>query len=367
MQPHGRGGRGQGGGLDPTCLRGDDSTVAPMPRGNRRRLDVVSLLALGNDDIPSAMALASPGPLRTPVALIIFNRPDLTAQLFAAIRQARPQRLFVIADGPRHEGERALCQATREVINVDWDCELSTTFSDVNLGCKVRPASGIDWVFQQCEEAIILEDDTLPSPSFFYFCQALLERYRDDERVMNIGGTNLDLRPRSGLRPESYHFARYGHTSGWASWRRAWKHFDLGMSLWPELKRAGRIQDLFESRAEQLYWTMLFDAQYEDRMDAWDYQWLFARLVQSGLTAVPSVNMIANLGFRADATHHSAGMPAAWRAARQNHDLHELVHPSTVFQCRDADRHQFAEIVNPRGMAGLALFGLQRLRQTLAG
>jgi hypothetical protein len=314
------------------------------------------------------MALAPPATaLRSPVALLIFNRADLTAQLFAAIRAARPQRLLVVADGPRNPAEAARCQAARDVIQVDWDCQLSTHYSDVNLGCKGRISSGIDWIFSEVEEAIILEDDTLPSPTFFGFCQALLERYRDDERVMNIGGTNLYPHPLPANRPESYYFARYGHTGGWASWRRAWtQHYDVTMAAWPEFKRAGRIKDLFESRAEQLYWTMLFDAQYENRMDTWDYQWLFARLLQGGLTATASVNMVANLGFRADATH-SVAMPKSWYPARRSHDLHELVHPPALLPYREADRHQFEEIFNPRGAAGLALFGLRRLAQTLGG
>ncbi len=309
------------------------------------------------------MALSAPSSaLGAPVALMIFNRADLTAQLFAAIRAARPTRLLVVADGPRNEAERAKCQAARDVIRVDWDCQLSTHYSDVNLGCRGRIASGIDWVFREVEEAIILEDDTLPSPTFFRFCAALLERYREDERVMNIGGTNLYPHPMPPSRPESYFFSRYGHTGGWATWRRAWKHYDVTMSAWPDFKRAGRMKDLFDSRAEQLYWTMLFDAQYEGRIDTWDYQWLFARLVQGGLSAMATVNMVVNLGFRADATH-SVAMPKAWAPARQSHDLHELVHPSVVLPFREVDRHQFDAIFNPRGAAGLALFGLRRLAQ----
>jgi hypothetical protein len=311
------------------------------------------------------MALVPPGTaLRAPVALLIFNRPDLTAQLFAAIRAARPERLLVVGDGPRNAAEAARCQAARDVIRIDWDCQLSTCYSDVNLGCKGRISTGIDWIFSQVEEAIILEDDTLPSPTFFGFCQALLERYRDDERIMNIGGTNLYPRPLPSARRDSYYFARYGATGGWASWRRAWKHYDVKMAAWPEFKRAGRMKDLFESRAEQLYWTMLFDAQYEQRIGTWDYQWLFARLMQGGLSAISAVNMVVNLGFRADATH-SVAMPKSWYPARHSHDLHEHVHPPAVLPLRDADRHLFDEIFNPHGAAGLALFGLRRLAQNV--
>ena len=131
-----------------------------------------------------------------PVALIVFNRPDLTAQVFAAIRNARPAKLFVIADGPRNRAEEEACRAARKAAQlVDWECEVKTNFSDTNLGCGRRPASGLDWVFRQTEEAIILEDDCLPAPSFFSFCESLLEHYRHDARVMHIGGCNFQRQP----------------------------------------------------------------------------------------------------------------------------------------------------------------------------
>src|SRR4051812_24867462 len=144
---------------------------------------------------------------------MVFNRPDLTERVFQAIRAARPKRLLVVADGPRNDAERERCDATRAVIKVDWDCELETNYSDANLGCKRRVGSGISWVFERCEDAIILEDDTLPSPSFFPFCQELLRRYRDDERVMCICGMNLVPEPKA-RGPETYYFSRYGATNG---------------------------------------------------------------------------------------------------------------------------------------------------------
>ena len=134
--------------------------------------------------------------MRTPVVFIIFSRPDLTARVFAEIARARPEKLLVIADGPRpdREGEDAKCAATRAIIErVDWPCEILKNYSNVNLGCGHRPATGLRWVFEQVEEAIILEDDCVPHPTFFRFCEELLEHYRDDERVMHISGDNFDL------------------------------------------------------------------------------------------------------------------------------------------------------------------------------
>jgi hypothetical protein len=303
------------------------------------------------------------GRLETPVALMMFNRPDLTAQVFAAIRRARPRRLLVVADGPRRPDEKARCDEARAQIKVDWDCELLTNYSDVNLGCKRRVASGISWVFEQCEEAIILEDDTIPVDSFFPYCQELLARYRDDERVMCICGMNLF--PRSPARgDETYFFSRYGATNGWASWRRAWKYFDVDMSDWPEFKRSGRIKDLFPTKVEQIFWTMLFDAQYRGKINTWDFQWLYARLANGGLIATPVRNMVVNLGFRADGTHTQRPMPRAFEPATTHHDTWEWIAPRYVIPYREVDDHYF-DIFNPWGAAGLALMRLDGLAQDL--
>src|SRR5512139_3287315 len=171
--------------------------------------------------------------LKTPVAFIIFNRPDTAERVFAEIAKARPPKLLVVADGPRanRSGEAEKCAATRAIIDrVDWDCEVLTNFSDTNLGCKNRVSSGIDWVFEQVPEAIILEDDCLPHPTFFRFCEELLERYRDDERIGMISGDNFQLGQKRT--DASYYFSRYNHIWGWASWRRAWRHYDREASAW---------------------------------------------------------------------------------------------------------------------------------------
>jgi hypothetical protein len=243
--------------------------------------------------------------LTTPVAFIIFNRPDTTERVFQAIRQAQPKKLLVIADGPRADrpGEAEKCAEARAVIDqVDWDCEVLKNYSDVNLGCGVRPATGINWVFEQVEEAIILEDDCLPTQSFFHFCEELLERYRDDERIMLIGGTNQFGEWKSNL--QSYHFSCFSGIWGWASWRRAWNFYDYDMKLWSQAVETQFLREYFSMESQYLYWQDLLQKAYdEDIKTFWDYQWCFARWIQSGLGIIPSINLISNIGFGADATH----------------------------------------------------------------
>lgn len=243
--------------------------------------------------------------LSVPVALLIFKRPEHTEAVFEVIRQAQPKKLLVIADGPRasRSGEAEKCAAARAVIDrVDWDCEVLKNYSDVNLGCGVRPATGINWVFEQVEEAIILEDDCLPHPTFFNFCEELLEKYRDDERVMLIGGTNHFGKWKS--KNQSYHFSIFSGIWGWASWRRAWKFYDYEMKLLPEALEAQLLNNLFPNPEHRVYWENLLQRAYEDGSKTyWDYQWLFTRWAQNGLGIIPEVNLVSNIGFGPDATH----------------------------------------------------------------
>ena len=242
--------------------------------------------------------------LSTPVAFLIFNRPDLTRRVFEEIRRARPPKLLVIADGPRsaHPGEAAKCEAARDVIaGVDWPCEVLTNYSEVNLGAKRCPSRGLKWVFNEVEEAIILEDDCLPHPTFFRFCGELLEKYRDDERVFHISGDHFRF---TGQRnPYSYYFSRYSFIWGWASWRRAWKHYDVEMKLWPSVRDGGWLKALMGNQSELERWTKSLQAVYDGQLECWDYQWGLAMMINHGLSIRPHVNLISNVGFRADATH----------------------------------------------------------------
>lgn len=241
--------------------------------------------------------------LRTPVAFLIFNRPETTRRVFEAIRYARPPRLLVVADGPRPNvpGDAERCSAARAVIDsVDWECQVVTNYAEANMGCKRRVSSGLTWVFDTVEEAIILEDDCLPHPTFFRFCEELLERYRSDERVMAISGDNFGVRPRTDA---SYYFSLFNFIWGWASWRRAWQLYDLEMSLWPTVRDGGWLLDVLQHSDAARYWAERFQLCHDGRLDTWDYPWTFACWINGGLTAVSTVNLVSNIGFGSDGTH----------------------------------------------------------------
>jgi len=279
--------------------------------------------------------------LSTPIVFIIFARPDLTEKVFETIAQAKPKKLFVIADAPRlhRPGEAEKCEQARAVIKkVDWDCEVFTNFSEVNIGPGRRISSGIDWVFSHVEEAIFLEDDEIPTPSFFSFCEALLEYYRHDERIMYINGDNSVNENRT---QDSYYFSKYAHSWGFASWRRAWKHYDYKMKSWPEFKASGLLEQVFDDPYEQKFWTEAFDQMYADPqvIDTWDIQWMYACWSQGGLVIAPNKNLVSNHGFdREDAGHTKGSDP---RARLPVTDIWEIKYPPFVVRHREADRHSF--------------------------
>ena len=280
--------------------------------------------------------------LKTPVAFIIFNRPDTTQQVFAEIAKARPPKLLVVADGPRsnRSGEEKCCAATRAIVEgVDWDCEVLTNYSSVNLGCKNRVASGIDWVFEKVSEAIILEDDCLPDPTFFRFCQEMLERYRDDQRIGMISGDNFQFGRRRN--DDSYYFSKYVHVWGWASWRDRWAgSYDVTMARWPRIRDEGWLGDIVGNRSEAAYWHNIFESVHRGDIDTWDYQWLFANWLEGRMSILPAVNMISNVGFDKNATHTIA-VDRGVSNLRRNPMGFPLVHPPGVFRNIQAD--QFSE------------------------
>jgi hypothetical protein len=260
------------------------------------------------------------------VAFFVFNRPDVTRLAFEAIRGARPSRLLLVADGPRttHATDEARCATVRTIVSdVDWPCEVLTEFAEQNLGCRRRMASGIDWVFANVEDAVILEDDCLPSPEFFTFTSELLERYRDEPSVMHISGSRLT---HPSYRPEySYYFSRKFNIWGWATWRRAWCFYDRDLQAWPEFRDNGWPEALSGNPAEAAGIRGALDAVYNGRMDTWDWQWFFTCWCRGGLSVDPAVNLVSNVGFgHADATHTTR---KTRDANRQLEKLGPLRHP----------------------------------------
>jgi len=237
---------------------------------------------------------------KAPVAFFIFRREQCSARVLDRIREYRPSKLLLVADGPRSEEEASACERTRRLVveSIDWNCEVLRNFSDENLGCKERLASGLDWVFSLSGEAIVLEDDCLPSSSFFDYCNAMLSAFRSEESVLHIGGTSPLSRSATS---NAFRFSRYNRIWGWANWSRSWKHFDKNIDFWPSFRDSGGLEAFF-SPEETAYWTCIFDKVHAGEIDTWDYQWFLCRL-RHGVAIEPTVNLVSNIGFGSGSTN----------------------------------------------------------------
>lgn len=281
----------------------------------------------------------------SPVVLIVFNRPDLTQKLIHSISSVKPGVVFVIADGPRANvpSDINACARTRETIkNITWECHLYTNYADENLGCRRRVETGLDWVFSQVESAIILEDDCIPEPSFFYFCTELLSRYETDQRIMAISGNNFQFGRRRTA--DSYYFSRYPHCWGWATWKRAWQYYDADMACWPSISHNQWLVDILGDRSAKRYWQHKFQKTYEGTINSWAFVWTLSCWLQSGLCILPNVNLVSNIGFDGSGTHHVHSFPPFARMATSPIEF-PLKHPAVVIRDARADaftqRHQF--------------------------
>ncbi|WP_212917714.1 hypothetical protein [Marinomonas sp. A3A] len=284
-----------------------------------------------------------PHTLNTAVLFLVFNRLDTTKQVFEAIRQAKPPRLYIAADGARtsKEGEAEKVQLVRDYItqNIDWDCEVKTLFREKNLGCKYAVSGAITWFFENEEQGIILEDDCLPSQSFFWFCECLLETYKNDLRVWHIGGVSTI--PNSIIsNDDSYYFSALNHIWGWASWKNRWEKYDVDIVNFPEYKENENIKDVFNRKLWQKFWLSNFEGVYSKKIDTWDYQWCFATWANRGISIVPTVNLIANIGFGADATHTTESDAKMSNRAKKEMQI-PITHPSTIRINKKYDEYNF--------------------------
>jgi len=273
---------------------------------------------------------------KSPVLFLIFNRPDTTLQVFNQIKVVKPHKLYIAADGPRSNktDEQALCEKTQSIINyIDWDCEIKTLFRKNNLGCKEAISTAIDWFFDQEQEGIILEDDCLPSIDFFRYCDELLEKYRFDTRIRHISGCNLQLGHQWGN--ASYYFANQTHVWGWATWKRVWKDYDKTLSHFSQEEATACLDKIFDDPFLAEEWKKIFLETKAGIIDTWDYQLNFINYFNNSLCINPNVNLISNIGFRADGTHTNNKNSPYANLPLEN--LGEIKHPKFFIAEKTAD------------------------------
>ncbi len=273
----------------------------------------------------------------TPVLFLVFNQPEITKITFQEIRKSKPKYLYISADGPRENNEQDAieCQATRDVIinSIDWDCEVRTRFLKNNLGVKKAVSSAITWFLDEVEEGIIIEYDCVPSQSFFWFCQELLENYRYDTRVMAINGSNFRFGDRSS--DSSYYFSKIPAVWGWATWKRAWQYWDGELNNYQELKEQELMSSIFKTKKTIKYWENKFD-QIVNKVDkTWGHPWCYAVMSQNGLCINSNTNFISNIGFTSQGTH--ANDKDYILSNLERFEIKELIHPNVIVPDLEAD------------------------------
>lgn len=268
--------------------------------------------------------------MKTPILLLAFNRPELTLKVFDKIKLIKPKFLFVSIDGPRigNQFDLAKIESTLSIFEqIDWECKLVVNRFETNLGCGKAVYQGIDWFFSHVELGIILEDDTIPSLSFFEFSNILLDKYLFNEEIMAINGSN----PLGNCNhSQSYFFSKYNFCWGWATWRRAWSRyrFDLSyMSTYEKyyilIRRFGI--DYISIRS----WFKHVNLTINNKIDTWDYQWMFICFKYRAKIITPSINMVSNVGNDIDATHRVT-KDVLYLNLRPNEITFPLIHPECV-------------------------------------
>ncbi len=304
-----------------------------------------------------------------PILLIAFNRPETTREVIAILQEIKPRRLYLACDGPRpsRPNDIALCNSVRELLttSINWDCEVNCLMRHGNLGCRLGVSSAIDWFFEHEEEGVILEDDILPEPSFFPYCQELLERYRDDQRVGMIASNNHQLEPPPD--GSSYYFSIYSHIWGWATWRRAWRFYSQAMSYWPEFRSQGWLEFL-GGKSFAKRWTLWIDQVDQGIVDTWDLTWQLACWQQGFLVCLPKCELVRNIGFGLSATH-TLDESSPLRDPEEM--SFPLVHPLVMLANKQFDqssfhqlyRNSFRKQLSRKLSKAMRLLGLRSLRK----
>ena len=236
-----------------------------------------------------------------PIVIFTYKRPSHTQKLLDAIKKVNPKTIYIVADGPKNKKEAIKTQEVTSVVNSKkWASNIYIYISKKNLGLRRRVASGLDWVFENTDTAIILEDDLIPDKSFFYFCEEMLDKYKNNHQIVSIAGYNK--KEKVSIK-ESYYFSKYVESWGWATWRRAWDLYDDKMQNWPQLKNTSWLSQQLNNPILVKYWKQIFNRVYSSKINSWAYRWMYSSFINSGLTIVPKSNLIEYHGYGEGATH----------------------------------------------------------------
>lgn len=287
--------------------------------------------------------------INAPVLFLLFNRPDTTRKVFEAIKKAKPNKLYIAADGPRlfnNEDIEKVAKAREISTYVDWPCEVKIFFRKENVGIIHAIVEAITWFFKHEVEGIILEDDCVPHQYFFIFCETLLDYYRNDSKIFAISGCNI----KNKYENESYHFSKYFHPWGWATWRRAWDCYENEISFWPKWKDSADWTNIMPSKAERVIFKKIFNYEQTNIRKNWDYRFMASILKNNGLVARSNLNLISNIGFGKDATH-TTNIKGKDRYPTSEVEINcNFIHPENIAQDKSKDLLFFLNVYDDKSL-----------------
>jgi hypothetical protein len=266
---------------------------------------------------------------KVPILLITFNRVETTKKVLESIRSYKPSSIYLSSDGPRNDSELKIVEEVRELLDnsIDWNCKIYKKYNSKNLGCKHSVSQAINWVFEHEQKAIIIEDDCVASPDFYIYCEKLLDKYKNSSNVFHIDGSSfLDYKKLET--DHDYYFSRYALIWGWATWKRAWKLYDINMTSFEKNSKSNFLDGIFKTPNEKKYWyKKLEDAK---NIDTWDYQWFYTIWKNRGYTIQPTINLIKNIGFDELATHTKSSNHTLNSMVASKKDFNKIRHPKTI-------------------------------------
>ncbi len=280
--------------------------------------------------------------MNTPILILLFNRPKETKILINRLRNLKPSKIYISQDGPRKslEKDTILCESVKDLLkDIDWDCEVKKKFNKINLGCRTSVSLALNWFFENEESGIILEDDCIPSNSFFNFCEEMLKKYKNYENIYSISGSNFQNNQQIG--DGDYYFSKYAHCWGWATWKRAWNKYDDDMKFWTKFKKSDLWKKLHLIPLEKKYWLKIFDNVYERKIDSWAYVWLASVWYAGGKSIIPNKNLIINIGFNEFATNTLSTSKLDQNKLKFLEYENNLTHPSEQKINYKADEYVF--------------------------
>lgn len=273
------------------------------------------------------------------VLILFFNRPLLLKKVFEQVKEAKPSKLYLFQDGARggrEDDKINIAECRKIVADIDWECELHINYQEKNNGCDPSEYLAQKWMFETEEMGIILEDDDIPSQSFFPFCKELLEKYKDDQRInMICGMNNCEV---SDHCPYDYLFSTSGAITGWATWKRVIDEWKDHVEFVSDKYAVKQFKDVYNKRLDvevaletYIKHNQSGKAHYESILSS-------NALNQSRLNIVPKKNLISNIGNVGESTHGVADIKLLPKGIRRifNMKTYEyefpLKHPRYVIE-----------------------------------